>query len=56
VIAAVAVSGPAFRFRSDRLEQIATAVVEAAEALSARNGFVRLADPPTAGVERARTP
>jgi IclR family acetate operon transcriptional repressor len=56
VIAAVAVSGPAFRFRSDRLEQIATTVVEAAEALSARNGFVRLADPPTAGVERARTP
>ena len=56
VVAAVAVSGPAFRFRSDRLEEIARAVVGVAEALSTRNGFVRLGAPPTAGGERVKTP
>lgn len=56
VVAAVAVSGPAFRFRPDRLGEIAEAVGRVAEALSSRNGFVRLGNPLPASREQATAP
>jgi IclR family acetate operon transcriptional repressor len=55
VVAAVTVSGPAFRFRPDRIGDIAAAVTRVADALSARNGFVPLARAPAAGEDEATT-